>query len=83
VFAAIQCILEGTEVLGHTHVDTLKPETEYKEEHDIQFYSGTGSMLTLSEDDFMIVFPQDGHVSKLAPNGKPGKVKKCNIKIRL
>ena len=81
--AAIQCILEGEEIIGYTFIDTLTPTTDYNAEYDIQFYSGEGSMVKLCRDDFMIVFPQDGHVSKIAPDGKIGKVRKCNIKIKI
>ena len=80
---AVQCVLEGEELIGYAPAGQLTVTAPYDKTKDKQFYSGAMNMVKLSKGDFMIVFPQDGHMAKISPGGTPVKVKKCNVKIRI
>ena len=80
---AVQCVLEGEELIGYAPADNLTISAPYDAAKDKQFYTGDMSMVRLSKGDFMVVFPQDGHMAKISPGDKPVKVKKCNVKIRI
>lgn len=57
----IQCVLKGKELFG---VADLSTQTLYEDkfaEKDVAFYHGEVDLLTLTDGDFIIVFPEDAH----------------------
>jgi YhcH/YjgK/YiaL family protein len=79
----IQFIAEGSEQIGFNNVDKMKTLTEYNAEKDIAFLDGEGDTLTLTRNYYGIFFPEDAHKPKLAPDNKPGEVKKVVMKIKI
>jgi YhcH/YjgK/YiaL family protein len=79
----IQYIVEGVEQIGFQNIDVMKITTEYSPEKDIAFLSGEGDFVTLPKDSYGVFFPQDAHMPKVAPDNKPGHVKKVVIKIKI
>ena len=74
----IQCVLKGRELFG---VADLSGQTLYEdkfEEKDVAFYHGKVDLLTLTDGDFVIVFPQDAHRPQ---QGDGSHVEKVVIKV--
>jgi YhcH/YjgK/YiaL family protein len=63
----IQYVLKGKEKFGYCDVSKLEKAEGYVEAKDIEFYNGKGDydILTLSEGEFIILFPQDAHLPQL------------------
>ncbi len=79
----IQYIAEGIEKIGFTHIDNMQVLTEYNPEKDVAILSGTGDYVTLTKGSYSIFFPEDAHQPKVAPEDKPGPVKKVVVKVRI
>ena len=79
----IQYIAEGIEQIGFSNISNMKITTEYNPEKDVAFLSGDGDVVTLTKGSYGIFFPEDAHQPKLAPENKPGAVKKVVVKIRV
>ena len=79
----IQYIVEGVEQIGFQNVDVMRVTTEYNPGKDIAFLSGEGDFVTLPKNSYVIFFPQDAHMPKVAFNNKPVKVKKVVMKIKI
>ena len=84
VFADIQFVVRGTEVIYYAPTDQLRALTPYDEQKDFLLYSdpAASTPLNLGPGSFAIFHPQDGH--------KPGcvartacSIKKVVIKVRL
>lgn len=78
----IQLLLAGpNEIFGWSEKkDCLTPETEFDEQKDIQLFTDIPQCFyTVGEDQFTILFPEDGH----APMLGEGHVKKCIFKVAL
>ena len=74
----IQCVLKGRELFG---VADLAKQTLYEdkfEEKDVAFYHGDVDLLTLTDGDFVIVFPDDAHRPQ---QGDGSHVEKVVIKV--
>ena len=79
-FIDIQCVLHGKESFG---VADLRGQTIYEdkfEEKDVAFYRGEVDLLTLTDGDFAIVFPQDAHRPQ---QGDGSRVEKVVVKVPL
>jgi len=76
----IQYLANGAEAVGYNNIDNLNETESYDDEKDVIFYRGEGDMLTLTKDNFMILFPEDGHMPGVRIK-KPGRVKKIVIKV--
>ena len=61
----VQYIVSGTEFIGYSHIGRLTPG-DYDADRDFHLLSGKGIFLTLSAGDFMLLFPDDGHMPGLA-----------------
>ena len=82
-YADLQYVLEGEETIRVTDVEPLTPTTEYHAENDYTLFRlGPGTDVRLVSGDFVLLFPQDAHVPKLATSS-PGSVKKIVVKIRV
>lgn len=77
-FIDVQCVLKGKELFG---VADLSGQTMYEdkfEEKDVAFYNGEVDLLTLTDGDFAIVFPEDAHRPQ---QGDGSRVEKVVVKI--
>ena len=81
-YADIQFLIKGTEQLGYTDVDALRPETSYNEKDDIIFLNGSGQFAKAQTDVFLVFFPQDAHMPCICIE-QPEYVKKAVVKIKL
>ena len=79
----IQYIVKGIEQIGFCNISSMKITTEYNPEKDVAFLSGDGDVVTLNKGSYGIFFPEDAHQPKLAPENKPGPVKKVVVKIKV
>jgi YhcH/YjgK/YiaL family protein len=79
----IQYIADGIEQIGFSNISNMKITTEYNPEKDVAFLSGDGDVVTLTKGSYGIFFPDDAHQPKLAPENKPGPVKKVVVKIKV
>lgn len=63
----IQYVLKGKERFGITDVKNLEKAAGYNEIKDIEFYNGKEcyDIISLSEGEFVVVFPQDAHLPAL------------------
>ena len=74
----IQCVLKGKELFG---VADLSTQTLYEDkfaEKDVAFYHGEVDLLTLTDGDFVIVFPEDAHRPQ---QGDGSHISKVVIKV--
>ena len=80
----IQFVLDGSEIIRVADISELSLSQEYNPDKDIMFYSGEsdGIDVTLKAGDFVVLYPQDGHMPKLAA-GTPGTLKKAVVKVKL
>jgi YhcH/YjgK/YiaL family protein len=79
-YADIQFMVRGSEDFGFVNIGYLDPESDYDVENDIQWFDGDGDFLQLHDDEFVIVFPHEGHMPKLAIE-KPEDVVKVVVKV--
>lgn len=75
----LQCVLGGTERIGYAPVGRLAPGA-YDSARDVLPLCGEGAFLTLGPGDFMLLFPEDAHMPRIA-DGAPSPVRKVVIKI--
>ena len=75
----LQCVVAGTERIGYAHVNRLTPG-RYDEERDFLPLSGEGDFLTLGPGDFMLLFPEDAHMPRIAVSASE-IVRKVVVKI--
>ena len=74
----IQCVLKGRELFG---VADLSTQTLYEDkfaEKDVAFYHGEVDLITLTDGDFIVVFPQDAHRPQ---QGDGSHVEKVVVKV--
>ena len=74
----IQCVLKGRELFG---VGDLSKQAIYEdlfEQKDVAFYHGDVDVLTLTDGDFVIVFPEDAHRPQ---QGSGSHVEKVVVKV--
>ncbi len=76
----IQICIRGKESFGWLkREDCKKPVGEYNPEKDILFFTDEPSTyFSLTDGEFTIFFPEDGH----APMVGEGPIKKCIIKVK-
>lgn len=79
-YADIQCLLDGSELMGYAPIGTMSPISDY--EPDIRFYNGDWETLSVRPGSFYIVWPQDLHAPRVA-NGAVSRVRRLVIKVRL
>ena len=74
----IQCVLKGKELFGVADLSTQTLYEDRFEEKDVAFYHGEVDLLTLTDGDFVIVFPEDAHRPQ---QGDGSHVEKVVIKV--
>jgi biofilm protein TabA len=77
----LQMVVEGEERIGVAPLGTLVAEP-YDEARDLLWLSGTGDEVTLRPGDFVLLWPEDGHMPGLQADG-PVAVTKVVYKIAL
>lgn len=80
----IQYIVSGSECIGTSPIDGLEEIEAYNSETDLAFYKDNGLMsrCVLQAGMFAIFWPNEGHMPGRVA-GKPEKVKKIVVKIRM
>jgi YhcH/YjgK/YiaL family protein len=63
----LQYVVSGTERIGFARASRLTP-ARYDQERDFLPLSGEGDFLTLGPGDFMLLFPEDAHMPRIAVN---------------
>ena len=74
----IQCVLKGKELFGVADLATQTLYEDKFEEKDVAFYKGEVDLLTLTDGDFVVVFPQDAHRPQ---QGDGSHVEKVVVKV--
>jgi len=75
----LQYVVTGAERIGYAHLSRLTPG-EYDRGRDLLPLSGAGDFLSLGHGDFMLLFPEDAHMPRLAV-AAPETVRKVVVKI--
>lgn len=78
----LQMVIEGEERIGVAPLATLTVEEPFDEAKDLMWLSGSGDMVTLRPGDFVLLWPEDGHMPGLQISG-PVPVTKVVYKIAL
>ena len=86
-YVDIQAVISGREAMFWANIDGLEVATPYNPEKDVEFRKTPAegvSKLELVPGLFAVFYPEDGHYGKIMPaSGKPEKVKKVVIKVKL
>lgn len=78
-FIDLQYVVSGRERIGYAHVGRLIPGC-YDQARDFLPLDGEGDFLALGPGDFMLLFPEDAHMPRIAV-AAPGLVRKVVVKI--
>jgi YhcH/YjgK/YiaL family protein len=77
----LQYIVQGIERMGYARLGRLQ-QGDYNPDKDFLALSGEGDFVTLQSGDFMLLWPEDGHMPGIAVES-PVYVKKAVVKISL
>lgn len=78
----IHFVIDGGEDIGVGIIDNFPPTCDYNEEGDYQFFGGKINRVALKPGDFLIAFPEDGHVPAMQSEDVK-QVKRVIVKINL
>lgn len=81
-YADIQKVVCGTEWFSYCPLDKCT-EIEAKPENDVWYYEGPHEPVTLTNDMFAIVLPEDAHMPERAINEVRQPIVKAIVKVRL
>ena len=76
----IQFIVKGEEIIAVAPIQAENKLTEAKAEKDVWFYECKTQPMTLTDGDFMVLYPSDLHLPGKAVN-EPSEVLKVVIKV--
>ena len=81
----IQVIIEGEEIIGFESNDKLTVTKEYDDEGDYMLYSLNDKYdsIRVGSGEFAIIFPEEPHAPGIAADGKPARVRKAVVKVRV
>lgn len=79
----IQFMVKGEELIGVAPFETKKTETQAIPENDVWFYECKTESITLIENSFMVLYPNDLHCPGVATNGKSITCKKVVVKVKV
>ena len=79
----IQFMVEGEEIIGVAPICVEKTEVEAKPENDVWFYQCKTEPITLIENSFMVLYPNDLHCPGVATNNKAMTCRKVVVKVRV
>ena len=77
----VQFIVSGGERIGVANIESLSVVTEYDQEKDCMFLEGDGDKITVSANDFAVLFPWDAHMPCVIADA-PADVRKVVVKIK-
>ena len=85
VYADLQFVTVGSEVMDVSLETNPKPVTSYDEKTDIRFFENPPeiSSILVSAGQFTFFYPGELHKPGCFVKGKPGKIKKLVFKIRM
>jgi len=75
----LQYVIDGSERIGYAPLGRLEAGV-YEPERDFLPLNGMGEFLTLTTGDFMLLFPEDAHLPRIAV-AVPALVRKVVVKI--
>ncbi|MNI57618.1 Toxin-antitoxin biofilm protein TabA [compost metagenome] len=78
----IHYVVEGIEQIGYAYIGNLEISKEYDAKDDYLLLKGSGSMVNIQSGTFAIFYPQDAHMTGIAPDTQ-ATVKKVIMKIRV
>jgi YhcH/YjgK/YiaL family protein len=79
-FIDVQYVSEGVERVAVAPLEAMTESVPYDAARDVAFYTGDGPTLPLKAGGFMIFFPQDAHMPRIA-DGTSGTVRKVVVKV--
>ena len=79
----IQFMVEGEELIGVAPINCEKTETQAIPENDVWFYECKTEPITLIENSFMVLYPNDLHCPGVATNSTAKKCKKVVVKVKV
>ncbi len=85
VYADIQIMLAGTEIMEWFPTDSASVTTPYKEEKDVLFFQHTPDApcrILARPGLFALFLPQDAHMPQLMAGSTPERIKKVVVKVR-
>lgn len=86
-YVDIQAVISGCETMLWANIDGLEETTAYQPDKDVEFRRTPAegvARLELVPGLFAIFYPEDCHYGKILPaSGKPGKVRKVVVKVKL
>ena len=77
----IQCVLEGSEVIGVGALEEMTIVEDHPEK-DVALYHGPMDRITLTPGKFVVLWPQDAHAACIAAE-MPGPCHKVVVKVRI
>jgi len=86
VYADVQMVVRGVELLLVCFREGLKVTVPYSAENDIDFLEGEQEpvhSIILGSPQAVVLFPWDAHIPSIAPDGRPGEVEKIVLKVAL
>ena len=79
----IQFMVKGEELVGIAPIECEKTETEAIPQNDVWFYECKTEPITLIENSFMVLYPNDLHCPGVATNGKALNCRKVVVKVKV
>ena len=79
----IQFMVKGEELIGVAPFECEKTETEAIPENDVWFYDCKTEAITLIENSFMVLYPNDLHCPGVATKGEALTCKKVVVKVKV
>ena len=79
----IQFMVKGEELIGVAPFECAKTETQAIPENDVWFYECKTEAITLIENSFMVLYPNDLHCPGVATKGKALTCKKVVVKVKV
>ena len=85
VYADLQYVLDGVELIQLASNETLAPLTEYDSHKDIRFFSSAGQPtdLVVRQGSFVFFYPGEAHRPCCQYMSQSSKVRKLVFKIRM
>jgi len=85
VYADLQFVVQGSEIMQTAPADVLEPLTEYDPKGDYQFFKASRDIAShlVHAGEFAIFWPNEAHRPCCSPQNTPVKVKKLVFKVRI
>lgn len=82
IYADVQMMLEGSEMMEWEEIQRLSVTVPYSHEKDAELLSGEGQMMHITKGMFYVVFPSDAHKPCKYKN-HPSKYRKIVLKLKM